>query len=394
MSVVGLTIQCVGILLVMSLSLFMTRSIKRPSLTYWTAAWVSLALSLLSLSVAFQFEFIEDWFYFFYYLGEYAFGYLFYLGCQNYATGREFERRDSLIIGWLSLFSLGMAFAPFDPSVRFIPHFAAMGSLFLLAFLALTPIRRKRTAGMGLRVISMALFLLSINFFLYVPIFASVVMQVSPVFVGYLGYSSIYDMILETLLGFGTIILVMEDMRMEVEDVNRELVATKDKLEGLARIDPLTEALNRHAFYSLLETPQPNPLSHLSGCAMVIDIDNLKPINDSYGHSVGDQAIREVARHLRGIIRADDLLFRWGGDEFLMLLFGAREDAVRERISRLSLERTSLSLALETIPLIYSYGIAEFRSLDDIEQAIEKADTEMYASKQVRKSSVADNRRF
>jgi hypothetical protein len=70
MGVVGLTIQCVGILLVMSLSLLMTRSIKRHSLTYWTAAWVSLSLSLLSLSVAFQFQIVEDWFYGFYYLGE------------------------------------------------------------------------------------------------------------------------------------------------------------------------------------------------------------------------------------------------------------------------------------------------------------------------------------
>ena len=74
--------------------------------------------------------------------------------------------------------------------------------------------------------------------------------------------------------------------------------------------------------------------------------------------------------------------------------FIAREGTISERISGLSLEHTSLSLSLETIPLIYSYGIAEFHSLRDIEQAIEKADAEMYARKRGRKSSVADNHRF
>jgi diguanylate cyclase (GGDEF)-like protein len=394
MSVLGLSIQCVGILMVMSLSLFMTRSIKRSSLTYWTVAWVSLSISLLSLSGAFQFHPIETCFYFIYYLGEYTFGFLFYLGCRNYSTGRGHERRDYYILAGFVLYALGIAFIPLHPSLRFIPHFATLAILFYLTFKSLTPARQKRRPGVGLRVMSVALFLLMVNFSLYVPTFTFVGLRILPIFGAYLGYSSIYDLILETLLGFGTIMLVMEDMRMEVEDVNRELIVTKEKLEAMARIDPLTEALNRHAYYTLINSQQPESLANLSGCAMIIDIDNLKPINDCYGHTAGDQAIREVARRLRTIIRADDLLFRWGGDEFLLLLFGADENTVRERIDGLSLEQTPLTLSLRSIPIIFSFGIAEFSNLRLLQNAIERADSAMYASKQFRKSSTTDNLRI
>ena len=58
----------------------------------------------------------------------------------------------------------------------------------------------------------------------------------------------------------------------------------------------------------------------LAGTAVIADIDNLKSINDQFGHAAGDAAIRAVATAIRSLIRADDLLFRWGGDEFLLVL--------------------------------------------------------------------------
>src|SRR5258705_12396420 len=115
--------------------------------------------------------------------------------------------------------------------------------------------------------------------------------------------------------------VLMEGVRREVELANSKLVEARDRLELLAQMDPLTEALNRHAFHSLLSCPERGKEAGTSGCVVVIDIDNLKPINDTLGHSAGDKAIRAVARAMRSLIRADDMLFRWGGDEFLVLLF-------------------------------------------------------------------------
>src|SRR4029077_4626304 len=90
------------------------------------------------------------------------------------------------------------------------------------------------------------------------------------------------------------------------------------------------------------------------------DVDDFKIINDTLGHSVGDAAIRAVARSIRSVIRADDLLFRWGGDEFLVLLVGLSEAEARLRLTQLNaaLLQTSLGEAEEPIDPCVSYGVA------------------------------------
>ena len=94
-----------------------------------------------------------------------------------------------------------------------------------------------------------------------------------------------------------------------------------------------------------------------------------------------------VARAVRAVIRADDLLFRWGGDEFLILLFNISESRVHARIAEINeaLAATPLPNTTKPMPVLVSYGLAAFTSMGDIEQAIEKADGEMYARKQAHK---------
>ncbi|HWP42628.1 MAG TPA: GGDEF domain-containing protein [Blastocatellia bacterium] len=386
-SILGLIFQSVGIFLITSLSFFLTRSIRRTSLLYWTAGWIFLSLALMSLIAAFRFANARSAFYTIYFLGEYAFSFMLVAGCRNYATGAL------LAIGHMRLFVPFAVIAAIFPHLTddfdkaFIPHSAIMAALFASAFFALQPARRRGKPGPGLRVMSVALALLALDFAHYVPVMFYIKFIDQSIKLPYLQYTSIYDLILEILLGFGTVMVVMEDMRQEVEGMNKELIAARDRLEVLARIDPLTEALNRHAFHSLLEKKQDPPAGAVSGCVVVIDIDNLKPINDRWGHTAGDAAIREVARCLRSVIRADDLLFRWGGDEFLILLFNISEAEARKRIGDLdaALTETRLPGSQDVIPLIVSYGVARFNGIDQIEQAIEKADGAMYERKQSRK---------
>jgi diguanylate cyclase (GGDEF)-like protein len=233
----------------------------------------------------------------------------------------------------------------------------------------------------------LALGVLSVDFAHYAVLFLYIRFFEARLPFGYLQYTSIYDLIFEMLLGFGTVMLVMDNALREVESTNRELVAARDRLEVLARIDPLTEALNRHAFYSLLEKKH-KETARAPGCAVVLDIDNLKPINDSLGHAAGDEAIRQVAQSIRSVIRADDLLFRWGGDEFLILLFNMTEQAAHARVTEIdsSLASTTLPGSTSPLPLIVSYGLSPFNSMEEIEAAIEQADSAMYARKQSRKS--------
>jgi diguanylate cyclase (GGDEF)-like protein len=176
--------------------------------------------------------------------------------------------------------------------------------------------------------------------------------------------------------------------RREVEKSNRELREARDKLQLLAQMDPLTEALNRHAFHSLLRSPEGGIESMTSGSVAVIDIDNLKPLNDTWGHGAGDRAIRAVARAMRSLIRADDMLFRWGGDEFLVLMFKLSEEETSRRLKKLNeiLEENCRKWIGTPVVVTVSHGVAGFDSLTQLGEAIEAADQAMYAQRsEVRK---------
>ena len=237
----------------------------------------------------------------------------------------------------------------------------------------------------GIRVMSSALLLLAIGFLHYVPIFgARKGLWGFTVPSSYLHYTSVFDLLFETLLGFGTVMVLMEGVRREVEMANRKLLQARDQLELLVQMDPLTEALNRHAFHSLLRRPEAGHDNTVtSGSVAVLDIDNLKPINDTMGHAAGDKAIRAVARAMRSLIRADDMLFRWGGDEFLVLMFKLPQpDASRrvEKLNKILAENCERWIGMP-LTVTVSFGVAGFTSLTDLGQAIEQADKAMYAQR-------------
>ncbi|MBW3671961.1 MAG: diguanylate cyclase [Acidobacteria bacterium] len=167
--------------------------------------------------------------------------------------------------------------------------------------------------------------------------------------------------------------------------VSRQLSITDaySRLEEMARQDPLTAALNRHAYYSLIEKRgKQGDLD--AGCVAIVDLDDLKTINDTLGHAAGDLAIRQVASAIRSVLRADDLVFRWGGDEFLVILFGISEDLGRERLTGINqhLAEGQLSSAM---PISVSIGISPFTSASELALAIERADLEMYSFKHGRR---------
>jgi diguanylate cyclase len=384
LSLIGLIIQCAGIALVTCLSFFMARSVRRAFLDYWTAAWICMSVALVVLSVAFRASSLATLYYTLYFLGEYAFGFLFIAGCHNYATGGKPARRHWLWLAAGAVLAVGLAKLPTNFSVAFVPHAGVMAVLFALAFRALAPVRRRTGRSLGLSAMNIALVLLALDFLHYVPVIAYAELLHGAIG-SYLQYTSIYDLILETLLGFGSLMLVMERARHEVEAANRELRTAHDQLERLARIDPLTEALNRHAFYSLIAR-QRGAAPAERGCAVVLDIDNLKPINDSLGHAAGDAAIRAVARTVRSAIRADDLLFRWGGDEFLILFFNLTEAEARRRIIDVEAQLAGTKVSEADAAVIVSHGLATFTATDEIERAINLADGAMYARKQARKT--------
>ena len=126
-----------------------------------------------------------------------------------------------------------------------------------------------------------------------------------------------------------------------------------------------------------------------AGCVAVADLDSLKAINDSFGHAAGDAAIRAVARAIRQVVRADDLVFRWGGDEFLVVLFGVSEEEAAQRLDAVDVMLAAVPVPGSPQPLsvTVSRGVAAFESLAGLERAIEVADDRMYRRKDARHQS-------
>lgn len=390
---VGLAIQSVGVLLLTLLSIFIGSSLKSTALRYWTASWASLSLSLIGRFIAFQLGSQQTIYYSCYFFGEYLFGLLFIAGCRSQLYGTSLTKKHCYFLLPAGAVALLLPFVSGDFNDLLMIHGAILSVLFLIAFFTLRFATRTGDASQGISVMSMALLLLSIGFLQYVPLFGarqgwwSVTVPLS-----YLQFTSVFDLLFEILLGFGTVMVLMEGVRREVEQANSELMRARDQLELLVQMDPLTEALNRHAFHSLLRRPEIGRDAVTSGSVAVLDIDNLKPINDTLGHSVGDKAIRAVARAMRSLVRADDMLFRWGGDEFMVLMFNLPEAEASRRIEKLNRileENRDRWLGVE-LTVTVSYGVAGFESLTDLGEAIETADKAMYARRSRVRSSLKE----
>jgi diguanylate cyclase (GGDEF)-like protein len=329
-----------------------------------------------------------------YFLGEYAFGYLLLAGCYNFTTGATLLRKDCWAFAPGLLIAFGLPLLSDKLDFFYAPHAAIMAGFFVLAYRALRQVRQREPQGAGFHVMSIALLLLIVHFLHYVAFCGYAGLTDQTLRYAYLKYSALYDSMLQLLLAFGAVMVVLESVRFELEAANKELQAASLQLQALARRDPMTEALNRHAFYSLMKGNLGAPIQSFTGCVALIDMDNLKPINDNLGHAAGDNAIRKVAGAIRALIRADDLLFRWGGDEFLVILPGVGENEVRSRLDRLNTMLADADLRTPSGPvaLSVSYGVAPFQTLDGLEQAIEQADGEMYSRKQMRKTASREMR--
>jgi diguanylate cyclase (GGDEF)-like protein len=229
-----------------------------------------------------------------------------------------------------------------------------------------------------------SLALLALDFFVYAFVFS--VRNLSIFRTDFLSYNSVIDLVLQTALGFGMVIVLLERVLNDFRDTNEQLLSTQKKLEQLVHTDPLTAAFNRHAFYGFMRK-QGEDGSASSGCVGFFDIDDLKAINDCFGHAAGDMVIRSVVRSIREIIRAEDLIYRWGGDEFFVIMVSMNAEMAENRMTRLEslMERVHIDNLPEPIRVGVSWGFTDYKSSADLENAIKAADSAMYRRKQIRK---------
>ena len=174
--------------------------------------------------------------------------------------------------------------------------------------------------------------------------------------------------------------------RMRVQEEAR-----KDA-ERLARIDLLTELPNRRAFeYAARETWKLSQRHSRPLSVIVLDLDHFKRINDHYGHDAGDSVLVAVARLLEKSCRGGDMVSRWGGEEFILLLPETelvQASALAERI-RQTVETSSVEVNGEHISLTASLGVAQYCAHHSLDELIRDADQWLYAAKRQGRNRVS-----
>lgn len=187
----------------------------------------------------------------------------------------------------------------------------------------------------------------------------------------------------------------VDQMRKELERTREQLDAMSSELreaQHLAISDPLTGLPNRRGIDSTLNREISRARRHkVPLCLSVLDLDHFKQINDSHGHVIGDMALIHVAHTLKGSLRDVDLLARFGGEEFMVImpdtaLMGAEFGV--NRLLQYLLARPLIVDQLE-IPLCFSAGVAQWTFDESVLQLIARTDKALYAAKAAGRSRVA-----
>ena len=191
------------------------------------------------------------------------------------------------------------------------------------------------------------------------------------------------NFVFAALLVLGMHLLTFEDVIQELRHAASELAKSRDEMKAMANTDPLTKCYNRRFLYEIAQHELEQHRRYMLPLSLLyLDIDHFKAINDQRGHHTGDDVLITMGAILNELTRKGDFVFRWGGDEFLVLLSATEPDASTkaQQIRRAFLE----SAIVQNLPdgVDVSIGIVAVPSeTEDFDPLIDQADREMYRRK-------------
>jgi diguanylate cyclase len=160
----------------------------------------------------------------------------------------------------------------------------------------------------------------------------------------------------------------------------RQLRESHRRLRFFANMDLLTQVPNRRHFGELARRALRSE-EQRSAALLMFDIDHFKRINDDFGHAAGDQALKLVSQCVQGTLRAQDVVGRHGGDEFVLLLPGTSMRDAMAVATRMVARAQTLALAQEMRQISLSFGVVELRAHESLDEAIGRADQALFEAK-------------
>lgn len=182
-----------------------------------------------------------------------------------------------------------------------------------------------------------------------------------------------------------------EELLRALEAKIETLTKENETLKAKAYRDPLTGLANREG---LAEQERRRFDSQKPFSVLMLDIDNFKSINDTYGHDAGDAVLKKTAEHLAETTRKKDIVSRWGGEEFVVVFNNAEPQDIVNKFFNKKDKRPEIVLEVDVgetkIPITLSGGVTALAQHEDLQAALARADEALYASKENGKNRITN----
>lgn len=379
LTITTLAVWSIGVQLatVVLLALFFTvlaRAMRLAEVRLWAMAWwadaiaigavFGSALSQAAGSPPERLSFVV------YAAGKTAFGFLLVAGARSHLKpGRDLPLQPLKLTLLIAIWSLCLGgFAPRMSLVQLGQSLMVGGLMTAGAWWVLRNPRYGRSRWLGWAFLGQGLLFLH-----YVPVLAPSIWGGGTLF-RYGQFSSFIDAGIELVVALSCLVAVESSTSEHLRHLNQELVASQERLRQLVDLDPLTNLINRRGLRQHLARVQD------TGASLIfLDLNDFKEINDRHGHIAGDLCLRRVATQLMRTFRAEDAVFRWGGDEFLVISQGLDVAAAEARVEEL---RKALREAADEGPsCTIAVGVVRLEPGAALEDALEQADQLMYEDK-------------
>lgn len=180
-------------------------------------------------------------------------------------------------------------------------------------------------------------------------------------------------------------------LEQEVNNRTLELKVLNEQLAVTANTDYLTGLPNRMAFLSAVQgNSSESSVPPLNGCVVLADVDHFKRINDKYGHNAGDEVLIQISFIMSNMVRSEDLIARWGGEEFIFHFANKDAETTAALVERIrnTIETTQIQHEDQLIPVTMTFGICQLNSKMSLDQCIQLADESMYQGKKAGRNQV------